>query len=240
LLDNLVEQAGTAENMEHILARGTTNSPDIKFFERFLMDMAANAGVTDADITAQYDGDVQERGPLNWGWVQAILKAVDGTGFSNFSLKKFTYDVYLYLTLPVVRRQIHDFVIEEIGTGPAVILAHSLGTVVTYNILQDNPDWSVAQLLTVGSPLGVKSVNEKLRTPFSMPTCVANGWFNAYDDRDVVALQPLDERNFNITPAIENYDKVRNHTSNRHGIEGYLDDAVVARAIYDALQKAGQ
>ena len=58
------------------------------------------------------------------------------------------------------------------------------------------------------------------------------------DKRDVVALYPLDKKSFPLnpeTPAIENKIDVRNQTSNRHGIAGYLDDQEVAKRIYDAL-----
>ena len=58
------------------------------------------------------------------------------------------------------------------------------------------------------------------------------------DNRDVVALHPLDTSNLPIypeNPAIENKTDVRNRTDNRHGIAGYLDDAEVARRIYNAL-----
>ena len=61
------------------------------------------------------------------------------------------------------------------------------------------------------------------------------GWFNAMDQRDVVALYPLDGTHFPIDPAIENKTDVDNDTENRHGISGYLTDKVVAKRIYDAL-----
>ncbi|MNW08462.1 hypothetical protein D3C71_2052460 [compost metagenome] len=68
----------------------------------------------------------------------------------------------------------------------------------------------------------------------SHPTCVGS-WFNALDPHDVVALYPLDQRNFRVNPAIENKTDVANHTGNQHGIEGYLDDPVIAKRIHDAL-----
>ena len=58
------------------------------------------------------------------------------------------------------------------------------------------------------------------------------------DEGDVVALYPLDSNSFPldpVNPAIENKTNVHNHTDNRHGIEGYLDDRDVAQWIYDAL-----
>ena len=52
---------------------------------------------------------------------------------------------------------------------------------------------------------------------------------------DVVALYPLDADNFPVRPAIENNPTVKNHTDNRHGIVGYLDNPDVAKRILNAL-----
>jgi hypothetical protein len=67
-----------------------------------------------------------------------------------------------------------------------------------------------------------------------MPACVRD-WYNAFDPRDVVALYPLDAHNFPIRPPIENKSTVDNFTDNRHGIDGYLGDADVARKIFEAI-----
>ena len=58
------------------------------------------------------------------------------------------------------------------------------------------------------------------------------------DERDVVALYPLDQSGFPIMPAIENKTDVDNDTENQHGISGYLEDKAVAKRIYDALTAA--
>ena len=62
-----------------------------------------------------------------------------------------------------------------------------------------------------------------------------DSWYNAYDERDVVSLYPLDDSNFPVTPPMENFSNVKNHTSNRHGIAGYLDDTSVARKIVSSI-----
>lgn len=56
-------------------------------------------------------------------------------------------------------------------------------------------------------------------------------WLNGYDERDVVALFPLDADNFDVTPAIENINDLRNQTDNRHGISGYLDKPGIAGPV---------
>ncbi|RTZ48109.1 hypothetical protein EKL30_03905 [Candidimonas sp. SYP-B2681] len=58
------------------------------------------------------------------------------------------------------------------------------------------------------------------------------------EERDVIALYPLDDRHFPLGPAdpsTENKRDVRKKKENRHGISGYLDDKEIAKRIYDAL-----
>jgi hypothetical protein len=115
-----------------------------------------------------------------------------------------------------------------------VVVAHSLGSVVAYNILRtDRRRLQIPLLVTVGSPLGIRSVRDQFR-PLRYPTPVAD-WSNAFDKRDVVALYPLDQQNFPVQPRIQNDDTVNNGTGNRHGIVGYLTDGDVAKRIVDPL-----
>jgi hypothetical protein len=93
----------------------------------------------------------------------------------------------------------------------------------------------VRSYVTVGSPLAIRAIRDRLR-PIGYPKPAVATWYNAYDPKDVVALYPLDAQNFPVNPTIENYGKVLNGTDNRHGIIGYLDDADVAKHILDALQ----
>lgn len=71
--------------------------------------------------------------------------------------------------------------------------------------------------------------------PLRFPSPPLGTWYNAFDARDCLALYPLDQDNFPVTPAIENYRGVRNPTNDRHGIVGYLDDPNIAKKILDAL-----
>ena len=87
--------------------------------------------------------------------------------------------------------------------------------------------------MTLRSPLAIKAI-EKARAPNKHPDCVGKS-FNAMDERDVVALYPLDQSGFPIKPAIENNTHVDKHTENPDGIAGYLNDRVVAKRIYEAL-----
>jgi hypothetical protein len=86
--------------------------------------------------------------------------------------------------------------------GPTIVVAHSLGSVVAYNMLRaDARALSVPLLTTIGSPLGIRAIRDQF-LPLSFPAHV-QAWYSAYDPRDVVALYPLDNDNFPVTPAVE-------------------------------------
>jgi hypothetical protein len=97
--------------------------------------------------------------------------------------------------------------------------------------LKERSDVQAPLLVTVGSPLGMKSVQAHLDPPPVRPG-KTEAWLNARDPQDVVALFPLDGY-----PGVENKSDVDNTTDNHHSIDGYLDDSVVAARIYDAVMK---
>ena len=234
-LQRLVLQAD-APLISNILARGDDNvRPQEALRASLLAEMAAGRELRDADIRANFDGTLVQRDVQNWKWVQAILRTLDGTATGQGLIDRVTRDVSVYLTYTGIRQHLDEMVASEIPAGKSVVVSHSLGTVIAYNILLKTPrDVAVPLHVTLGSPLGLKNVQAYLETPLSMPAATAH-WFNARDPQDVVALFPLDAQHFGITPPIENWSTVQNHTGNRHGIEGYLDDPEVARRIWDAL-----
>lgn len=232
-LETLINQVGTPLASD-VTAKGIEADDQQDLRGEILRELAGALGVADADIQREYSGDPLQKGPQNWEWVQAILRAVDRIpGVNSSFIDVFTRDVYAYLTVPGIRMKIDSIVRNSIGAEPCVVIAHSLGTVVAYNVLGERPATpKYPGLVTVGSPLGIKGIRRQLKSPVKFPLCM-NKWFNAFDDRDVVALYPLDINNFNVDPVIENYDGVKNFTDNRHGITGYLSDPVVASKIAD-------
>lgn len=209
------------------------------FVRSVLRETLRHADISDAQIDEVARTVVVEKGALNWKWVQVAIKALDRfvPHASAASIALATSDVYQYLTNPSICQQIEDGVREAMRSDVAsIVVSHSLGTVVAYNLLRKEgvrQGWRVPLFITLGSPLAVTEIKKRL-APIGNPECVAH-WFNAMDERDVVALYPLDEGNFPVNPVIENRREVHNHTSNRHGISGYLDDLVVARRLYDAI-----
>lgn len=73
----------------------------------------------------------------------------------------------------------------------AVVVGHALGSVVAYDVLRRDPRrLALPLLVTVGSPLGIRAIRDELR-PLRFPRGV-KAWRNAFDERDPVALWPLD------------------------------------------------
>jgi hypothetical protein len=220
----------------NIQARGDVNEEFLRFQADFADSIRKGAGISEDKVLQQYDGDVNERGPLNWKWVQAILRAIDrnGGGMNQATLEVFTRDVFLYTTRAGVRADIDRVVSKLLTEEPTVVVGHSLGSVVTYSVLRNDPRaLKVPLYVTVGCPLAVRAVRDQFK-PLRFPDPAA-AWFNAYDPRDVVALYPLDAANFPVTPAVENKGDVDNYTDNRHGIVAYLDDKAVAQRIISKL-----
>ncbi|MDP6636004.1 MAG: alpha/beta hydrolase [Phycisphaerae bacterium] len=232
-LDALVKELD-APLVEDVVEKGAAgDDAEVVFREEFLQELADGNGITQEQIKEFYDEDVREKGVLNWKWVHAILKALDRhKELSDFALDSFTRDVYVYLTNAGVRRRIDAMVAKELTDEPCVVVGHSLGSIVAYNVLH-NHEHRVPGYITVGSPLAIKAVKTRLRT-IQIPKSTLS-WSNARDAQDVVALFPLDADNFATDRPISNYNDVDNDTDDQHGIVGYLPDKWVARSIHEAL-----
>ncbi len=229
-----------ADKVAEIVVRGDdSNAAETEFVRAAILETLAKHDVTDEKIQAFANKQILERGIANWEWVQAGLQALDHyvPYASSTGVALRTRDVYRYLKNPVIRRKIDGGVAEAFDAATeAVVVGHSLGSVVAYNVLQKHgsaDNWKVPLFVTVGAPLAVTAIKKAIQ-PIKHPTA-ATKWFNAMDERDVVPLYPLDAGHFDVDPAIENKTDVDNFTDNRHGIAGYLSDPVVAKRIHDAL-----
>ena len=167
------------------------------------------------------------------------------TGASELVIERFLTDVAYYLDVEEIRRLVLDVVVSDVRKaaaehGSVIVLAHSLGSCVGYDlfdVLDDDVD--VPLFVTTGAPLGLPVVMRNLR-PTWKDAAKRSGpvrkgapvpWLNAFDVRDFVALvHPLgnfyagvlqDEQTFN--------------PSDPHSIQDYLADPDVARPIGRAL-----
>lgn len=76
--------------------------------------------------------------------------------------------------------------------GPHVVISHSMGTVIAYDCLKRVEDCpKVDALFTLGSPLGLDEIQDKLKPEWSrddgFPGNVQTAWVNVFDKLDPVA-----------------------------------------------------
>jgi hypothetical protein len=92
-----------------VKSRGGGTDDDFLVFQAEVAEaVRQRAGVTDTQVDLEYGANPKPKGPLNWEWVQAILRALDkhGGGINQAALETFTRDVYLYVTKAGVRDEI--------------------------------------------------------------------------------------------------------------------------------------
>ena len=110
----------------------------------------------------------------------------------------FLQDVNDFLFVPERREAMKATLRDrlEAGGGPFVVVAHSQGSMIAWDVLRDlDPaKISVPLFVTIGSPLGLDEVQDVLREfahvgggSLPVPRCVGS-WFNAADRLDPVAL----------------------------------------------------
>jgi hypothetical protein len=127
-----------------------------------------------------------------------------------------------------------------IGPAPKVIVAHSLGTIIAYDVLSE-PAFSgldVELLVTAGSPLGIGNVSDRLRDGAGRPNPVPaslKAWSNFADRWDPVALDPTLRDAFTPPKNFARDQAVNNPAGDNHDLPGYLSVAVVRSTIVDIV-----
>jgi hypothetical protein len=101
--------------------------------------------------------------------------------------------VRMYMSDPAKRGEIQARLVNCIGDDTRIVIGHSLGSVVAYEVIAAHPEWNVKVLITLGSPLGIHNIIfERLTPPPRGGVGVWPGkikhWVNIADRGDVVAL----------------------------------------------------
>jgi hypothetical protein len=133
--------------------------------------------------------------------VQAALAALAGSRFLAGATERLLIlwlrQVRAYFTQPQVRAVAQQRLGEAIRADTRVVVAHSLGSVLAYEVLCAHPEWPVRTLVTLGSPLGIRTIIfDRLTPPPSQVGQTRRGawpggvvsWTNIADRLDFVAL----------------------------------------------------
>lgn len=239
LLIDEIKASKSASTSTVARGNGEEIDPSIQFAIEFYSQLLENAGENPAALLSAQPGESAERGIQNWGIIRRLARALDNGGrLGEFTLQNATSDVFYYLNDSQVRHAVNDKVLKSFDSDTKIVIGHSLGSVVAYNVLSDSACPSnIRSLITLGSPLGLRAVKNKLSHPIRKPIKLNGPWYNFFDPVDIVALRPLDNNNFNILPPIINFGTVANAYSSHHGIEDYIGFLDVAKIIHKELTR---
>jgi len=201
-------------------------------------------GISDKQISQELDaGDnfqAQKRMAkgIHKSWLKAIARVLEKILPSKGKrvAKIFLSQAAAYLHKPGLKEKIDDLVMTQIINGlpkdeKVVIISHSLGTIVAYDLMRRlRHQVKVKLLLTAGSPLGIEIVKRRLGPPL---ICLPNvdKWVNVSDREDFVAFQTkLTSTTFGCD-KIENIDRLDNGDEDAHDVLKYLAHDIVAKEI---------
>ncbi len=135
------------------------------------------------------------------------------------------------------REPIRERLREALNTvnGPAVVISHSLGTVIAYDVLSESgfAATTVPLLVTVGSPLGYTEIQDVVTKPLRLPGPVQL-WANFADPVDLVTLDTSLADEFQGAPRIIDA-RVDNPSPNNHAACGYLGASKVRSTVNAAV-----
>lgn len=166
---------------------------------------------------------------------------------SRAFLEAFVGDTAAYFFSPGLRDEIRQRLIEKLklaGSRPLTIVAHSQGSVIAYEVLSSLGVGKIDldALVTIGSPLGIREVQDFLEPDTLTIPPIVRRWHNFADPMDPVAFDKglgSDFRSPEITvedELIMNSETRRVWGFNPHSAVGYLAHPSVRRVVNAAMR----
>jgi pimeloyl-ACP methyl ester carboxylesterase len=155
-------------------------------------------------------------------------------------------DVHDFLFVDERRRYMEERLQErlDVGGGPFIVIAHSQGSMIAYDVLaRAKRKYDVPLLITIGSPLGLGEVKSRMKDITSqktlgVPTGVGT-WINVADRGDPVAIDA------DLTDDFAPKGTVRDETvvnpdspTHPHSGSGYLQTTPVRTAVLATIERA--
>jgi hypothetical protein len=217
---------------------------------QLLSEYAEAAGVTQEDIYAAADQrgiprTAVEQGVLHEGWVIEFANILEDLlpDKGKFISKLFLSQAAAYVNDKALAAKIDKTVKTQIFDSlpdPVIVIAHSLGTVVTYRLLSNEQqvNRSIPLFVTVGSPLSLKMFKPILPAKGKLPHPPITKWINGRHKEDFVTLnKAITKESIGFDGVIDETDII-NPDSDKHSIIQYLGSPAIARAIYDELNSS--
>ena len=200
--------------------------------EAELIDQWWRAAAEADDEVPAPDSPTKVRTPMG---VQRALNALSRSrffaGLGERTLISSAKQVRIYFSDPVVRCRVRASVAELLTDDTHVVVGHSLGSVVAYEVLAANPGHKVRCFVTLGSPLGIRNLIFDRLEPAPTDSVGAwpgvRKWTNIADDGDVVALVKRLAPSFG--PDV--VDRRIHNGAKAHDVTRYLSSREVGQAI---------
>lgn len=209
----------------HALADTLASTPEQRLQLQRLLEELERA--------APAPGQLQAKGPLD-AINRMLLKLVSAA---------LLQDVHDFFHVPARAEAMRESLLQRLraGGGPFVVIGHSQGSMIAYDVLRglDPAEFDIPLFVTLGSPLGLPAVRSMFKQwtgtgklPF--PPCVRR-WLNVAERRDPVALDP--DLGDDIKDAKGRFHNIAGDRinpdwrSNPHSGSGYLSIAQVHEQV---------
>lgn len=210
---------------------GNATDDEASFYKDALFEIVAkNQDLLRSSANGQTVAAIPQDAIYNNRYLIDLLKALqDILPDKGSALLRFLPQAFVYLKRIAATQAVDNIVRPALAKGPCIVVAHSLGTIVSFKLLRELKV-ECPLFLTMGSPLAIKAVQSEVSRPFGLQPKVES-WKNMWDPDDLVTLNsPLTATTFGNN--IDNY-SVENGYKDAHDFRMYLRH----REIWDALDR---
>lgn len=154
------------------------------------------------EMTAGKSGTRRMMAALGLEAAGKVLEALSNSRFLEERLEHLieakANDLFRYHAEPELRRRARARLSLKLNRAssdarPVLLIAHSMGSIIAYDVLREHPALAVSHLVTIGSPLGLGEVKNFSSREFGAPR-IPDGvrqWTNLADPRDKIAALDL-------------------------------------------------
>jgi len=163
-------------------------------------------------------------------------------------VKSYAADLFSYALQAEEREALNAVILRAMqAVKPAVIIAHGIGSFMAFEVLKANPEVNVDLFVTMGSPLGLPSIQNWLKmqhkdNPVVLPSGIKR-WFNFSDRKDPLCRDTTLNDDFDderITDCLvinaNNKREVISTPQKAHNDIGYLRLKQLRAVVEDALK----
>lgn len=222
-------------------AEGTERAFIQSFIDTYNLDADPDTpvpDVSDVDVEIAYR---LEAIPLPWALKRPLMRILlrDVHHYLFDSEHSPRPDVQYRVQTEIRRRFLEAT--SQVTSRPHVVIAHSMGTVITYDLLKRVADSSpVDTVITLGSPLGLSEIQDQMKPEYSSRdgyAAKATHWLNFSDRLDpVCGPDPRIANDYRKAGALVITDGlVKNTGWFRHPVDKYLRQPTVQAAVRSEL-----